>query len=220
MRGRHGRPRPVAAAVAAAGLAVALAVAGAAGASSGGVDDRPSGAIAELRREVDAMRAAGLPADHPKVRLLEREIAALEDDTAATSVPDPGRGAPGAGGQATTPGQAARLEEQGDAGTDDAESGMVECEPVPLALSAREADNAVACASVPQPDGTARYLAVEPDGTVHVVAFGHGGHVRRLPDRELPPGAAARSVRLVPEDDGEVTVEFSGGAAVGRLDLG
>jgi hypothetical protein len=211
MRGREGRrrPRPAAAAVASAGLVVALAVAGAAAAASGGGDNGPPGAVTELRREVADMRHAGLPADHPKVRLLEREIAELEDDTTATSIADPGRGG--------DPGDAGDQ----DAGTDvEAESGMVECEPVPLALNDREADAAVACASVPQPDGTSRYLALEPDGTVHVVEFGHGGHVRRLPDRELPPGATARSTRLVPEDDGSVTVESSGGHAVGRLDLG
>lgn len=177
-----------------AGATLAVAVAGSASASSGqSSDPAPPGAAVELQEEVDAMRAAGLPADHPKVEMLQREVEALVAGTNAAPVPDPGAPAPGARGQAATPEQAVRLEDQLDAGDagDEAESGAVECEPIPGALTAAEVASASTCLSVPEPDGASRYLAVEPAGEVHTVHFGHDGRVERLPDRQLPPGATA-----------------------------
>jgi hypothetical protein len=206
-----------------AGAALAVVIAGSASASPGqSSDPAPPGAVVELQQEIDAMRAAGLPADHPKVEMLQREVDALVAGTDATPVPDPGAGGPSAArGQAATPEQAVRLEEQIDAGDegDDAESGTVECEPVPQALTAAEVASASSCLSVPQPDGTSRYLAVEPSGQVHVVRFGDDGHVERLPDQQLPAGATQGQVRLVPDEAGDVEV-LSGGAEVGTLDPG
>jgi hypothetical protein len=173
-----------------AGASLAVIVAGSAGASFGQPSaPEPPGAAVELQREVDAMQAGGLPADHPKVQMLQREVEALLAGTGATPVPDPGAPAPGARGQAATPEQAIRLEDQIDAGDagDEAESGAVECEPIPGALTATEVTEAT-CLSVPEPDGTSRYLAVEPSGVVHVVSFGDGGRVERLPDEQVPPG--------------------------------
>ena len=200
-----------------AGAALAVIVAGAAGASSRTGDSPPPDAAVVLQQEVDAMRASGLPADHPKVEMLQREVDALVAGTDATPVPDPSARASGARGQASTPEQAVRLEDEVDAG-DEAQSGTVECEPVPQALSAAEVAGA-SCLSVPQPDGTSRYLAVEPSGLVHVVRFGDDGHVERLPDQRLPAGAEAGRVELVPDADGEVQV-LSGGTEVGALDPG
>src|SRR5690606_915211 len=57
------------------------------------------------------------------------------------------------------------------------ESGEVLCEVVPGILGPDEIAGA-RCASVPQPDGTTRYVAVAPDGTVPTVAFGHAGRGR------------------------------------------
>jgi hypothetical protein len=203
------------------GAALAVIVAGSAGASAGrSSEPAPPGAAVQLQQEIDAMRAAGLPADHPKVEMLQREVEALVAGTDAVPVPDPGAGrpaGPGARGQASTPEQAVRLEDEIDAG-DEAQSGTVECEPVPQALSAAEVAGA-SCLSVPQPDGTSRYLAVDPSGLVHVVRFGDDGHVERLPDQRLPAGAQAGRVELVPDADGEVQV-LSGGTEVGALDPG
>jgi hypothetical protein len=203
-----------------AGAALAVIVAGSASASPGqSSDPPPPGAAVELQQEIDAMRAAGLPADHPKVEMLQREVEALVAGTDAAPVPDPqANGLGGARGEAATPEQAVRLEDQIDAG-DGAESGTVDCEPVPQALTAAEVGSASSCLSVPQPDGTSRYLAVEPSGQVHVVQFGDDGHVERLPDQQLPGGAAAGGVSLVPEADGDVQV-LSGGTEVGTLDPG
>jgi hypothetical protein len=174
--------------LAGAALAGALVVAGSASASPGRSSNPPPDVAAELQREVDAMRAGGLPADHPKVAMLQRELEALVAGTDAAPVPDPGADAPGARGQAATPEQAVQLERQTDAAAgEEAESGTVECEPIPGALTAAEA-GAATCLSVPEPDGTSRYLAVEPSGMAHVVRFGAGGRVERLPDEQLEPG--------------------------------
>lgn len=207
-----------------AGAVGAVLVAGTAAASSsaGQQGSSPPDAVTELQREVDAMRADGLPADHPKVRMLEREIGALEAGSTATTVPDPGMSGAARGARAASPVEAAELADE--LGADQsAEAGTVECEPVPQALTAAEVAAAASCLSVPQPDGTSRYLAVEPEGTVHVVSFGDDGRVTRLEDRELPAEAAAAGddddVTLVPEPDGSVTV-VSDGVEVATLDLG
>jgi hypothetical protein len=207
-----------------AGAALGIAVVGSASASGQTADPAPPGVAIELQREVDAMLAGGLPPDHPKVRMLEREVEALVDGTDAVPVPDPGmdsaesatRAANGA--EATTPEEAVQLEDELDAG-DEAEAGAVECEPVPRVLTAAEVAGASSCVSVPQPDGTSRYLAVEPSGQVHVVRFGDGGSVGRMPDLQLPAGTEAADVTLVPGDDGEVQV-MSAGTEVATLDPG
>jgi hypothetical protein len=169
-----------------AALAVIVAIAaGSAGAAPGQSPDPPPGAAVQLQQEIDDMRAAGLPADHPKVAMLRREVEALVAGTEATPVPDPG---------APEPEAAVQLEDQiaaaDDGGRDagrDVESGAVECEPVPQVLTAAEVASASSCLSVPQPDGTTHYLAVQPSGRAHVVRFGDDGSVERLPDEQLPP---------------------------------
>jgi hypothetical protein len=204
-----------------AGAALGIAVVGSASASGQTADPAPPGVAIELQREVDAMLADGLPPDHPKVRMLQREVEALVDGTDAVPVPDPGMEPPtraANGAEATTPEEAVRLEDELDAG-DEAEAGAVECEPVPQVLTAAEIAGAASCVSVPQPDGTSRYLAVEPSGQVHVVRFGDGGRVGRMPDLQLPAGTEAADVTLVPGDDGEVQV-MSAGTEVATLDPG
>jgi hypothetical protein len=208
--------------VAGAAVTAAVAAVGAASASPGRTDQQaPPPAAVELQQEVDAMQAGGLPADHPKARMLQGEVDALIGSTNATAVPDRAADAPDAGArgaQATTPEEAVGLEDEVDAG-DEAEAGTVECEPVPEALSAAEVAEATMCVSVPQPDGTSRFLAVEPSSRVHVVRFGEDGHVERLADQQLPAGATGQDVSLVPDGDGAVDV-LSGGAEVGSLDPG
>ena len=165
-----------------AALAVIVAIAaGSASAAPGQSPDPPPGAAVVLQQEIDDMRAAGLPADHPKVQMLRREVEALLAGADATPVPDPGAPAPGA---------AVQLEDQLDAADDagpDVESGEVECEPVPQVLTAAEVESASTCLSMPQPDGTTHYLAVQPSARAHVVRFGDDGSVERLPDEQLPP---------------------------------
>jgi hypothetical protein len=203
--------------VAAAG---AVLVAGAAAASSGrDTQPAPPQAAVELQREVDAMRTAGLPPDDPKVEMLEAEVDALIAGTSAEAVPDAGMDAPanrsGDASLSSTPQEA--VQAAGEVDSDrSADPGAVECEPVPQALDAAEVADA-SCLSVPQPDGTTRYVAVRPTGVVHVVRFA-SGQVERLADRQLPPEAGSEP-RLVPDEAGDVRV-MSGGAEVATIDVG
>jgi hypothetical protein len=160
--------------------ALAVTAAGSASASPGQTSDpAPPAAAVEMQQEIDAMRAGGMPADHPKVEMLQREVEALVAGTDAEPVPDPGARA----AEATTPEQAVQLAREIDG---EVEAGTVECEPVPRALTAAEAGAAASCASLPQPDGSSHYLVVEPSGSVHVVRFDDDGSVERLSDRQLP----------------------------------
>jgi len=167
----------------------------------------PSGIEAQLRAEIDGMREAGLPADHPKVQMLEEDLAQLQ----AASGRRPRRdrdadvGALLAAGQAAdAAGAQVAAAEAAAEGAPLWESGPVECEPVPGLLSAAEVAGAT-CVSVPQPDGTNRYVALGADGVARTVLFGVDGDVRRLADTPLPaapvPGEA---VAATPEGDVQV----------------
>lgn len=209
--GRPGRRRLTALATAAG----ALVAAGAAATAPGhpGEEPRPE-AVTQIEGEIETMRAGGLPADHPKVDMLEAEIDALVEGGEAEPAPDPGMDPPPGDAGAATPDEAARAAD--DFGPVPTEVGAVECEPLPQMLTVDEVADA-SCLSVPQPDGSTRYVAVRPAGEVHVIGFGPGGQVERLPDRELPadPGGA---IELVPDDAGDVRV-LSGDAEVATLDL-
>jgi hypothetical protein len=188
---------------------------------SGQDPDQVPEAITQLEAEIGAMRAGGMAADDPKVELLQDEVDALREGMDAQPERDPGLSSgPGASGaQSSTPEDAARTAESAGAGGG-AESAEVECEPIPHALEADDLVDAV-CASVPQPDGTARYVAVVPTGAVHVVRFGGDGAAERQPDQALPLGAASASseaLTLVPNADGDVVVEADG-AELATLDL-
>lgn len=205
-------------AVAAAGGAVLVA---ASTAVSGQDPDEVPEAVTQLEREIGAMRAGGMAADDPKVELLQDEVDALREGMDAQPRRDPGLSSgPGAAdARSSTPEDAARAAESAGAGGG-AEAAEVECEPIPQALEAEELVDAV-CASVPQPDGTARYVAVVPGGEVQVVRFGGDGAAERLPDQSLPVGAASApsaDVTLVPSSDGDLVVE-SDGEELTTLDL-
>src|ERR671919_517309 len=162
----------------------------------------PSEPERQIEDQIDAMVDSGIPENDPKVELLEDQVAELRRGTRA----DP---PPGAAGQATT----------GGVPTGPAwQSGTVECEPVPQVLTAAEVAGAT-CVSVPQPDGSSRYVAVGPDGVVRTVSFGTDGKVSRSPDRQVPGGVAAGTTTVAPTDAGDIHVTVRGRAPV-TVDLG
>jgi hypothetical protein len=159
-----------------------------------------------LQDQIDAMRAAGLPASDPKVRALQATL----DQMRATSRIRPQRDPQGdagallaeAGEQQADPRAAAA--EAAAEGEPLWESGPVDCEPVPGLLSADELAGAT-CVSVPQPDGTSRFVALGADGVARIVLFGADGHVQRLPDTRLPAGLApGTAVTPTPQGDLEL----------------
>jgi hypothetical protein len=202
--------------VAAAGGVVLVA---ASTAVSGQDPDEVPEAVTQLEAEIGAMRAGGMDADDPKVELLQDEVDALREGLDARPPRDPGLSSSAAGARSSTPEDAIRSAETAGAGGG-AEAAEVECEPIPHALEAEDIEDAV-CASVPQPDGTARYVAVVPTGAVHVVGFAGDGAAERLPDQALPVGAAAApssDLTLVPDADGDLVVEADG-EELATLDL-
>jgi hypothetical protein len=204
------------------GTLLLAAVAASAAASAALSEPAPTAIEQQLRDEMDGMLAAGLDEDDPKVEMVEEQLAAIEDgagkparergvdtgamlaeaadDGAAAAAAEAGRGEPGAGPPAD----------------EDLtwESGPVACEPVPGLLSVEEIAGAT-CLSVPQPDGTNRYVAVAPDGVVHSVRFGNDGEVRRLDDtRTRGPLTAGTGLAPTPEGDLRVTPPGRAAAAV------
>lgn len=148
----------------------------------------------QIQDEIDGLRAGGVPEDSPKVAMLREQLARLR--TGDTARPPRERGVD----------TGAVLAGRTDDATPAWQSGKVECEVVPNLLSAAEVAGAT-CASVPQPDGTSRYVAVDRDGVIRVVRFGRQGDVRRLPDTRAaapaPPGTrvaatAGGDLELVP----------------------
>jgi hypothetical protein len=128
--------------------------------------------VQTLRAEIEAMVAAGLPPTDPKLALLQEDLAALEAGTGAAP-----RGEPGV-----------VLSEQGirDVEVDRRDAslwdhGEVPCEPIPPDLLTAADIAGASCRNEPQPDGSARYVAVRPDGGEIVVVFGADGTVTRLP---------------------------------------
>lgn len=200
-------------------LATALALA-AAGAAVTAARAQPSPDPAPplaraMRQEIDAMADAGVPPGDPKVEMLEDAVEDLEAGAAADPPPDPGaagvaeriaradaaRAAEARGGPAPPPPGEGTARPAWDAGP-------VQCEVVPGQLGPDEIAGA-ACASVPQRDGTARYVAVGRDGTVRTVVFGTGGAVRRAADAAtgstVPPGSVVAAT-----PDGHLVVTPAG----------
>lgn len=140
-----------------------------------------SGGIAVLRQELDAMTTAGLPADHPKVRMLQEDLTALEQGIHTTVATEAGIDVPAriaaatrdAGGAGT--GGARAVDSTGEATLDD---GRVDCEPLPGLLTAAEVEGA-RCSSTLQADGGSLYVAETPGGTRHTVRFAPDGTVTR-----------------------------------------
>lgn len=171
------------------GAALALTAVAASAAASAALSEPPDPPPAQrMRDEIDDMVAAGVPEDDPKVEMLEDAVEEL-----GSADPSPPRD-PGA---ADVAGQIAAAEagrgQGAPPGGSTWQSGPVLCEVVPGHLDAEEIAEA-ACATVPQPDGTARYVAVTPEGTVHSVLFAGDGRVRRLDDvragATVPPGSS------------------------------
>lgn len=215
------RPRRRRGAVLAAAL-VLTAVGASAAASAALSEPVPTPVEAGLQRQIDGMLAAGMPADHPKVQLLQEQLDLLRAGASAEGPAEPRVDVAAALDEATAEedaedaGTAARaVAPAGDAATTEEpawESGTVECEPVPGLLDAGDVAGAV-CVSVPQPDGTSRYVAVGEDGTVRSVLFGPDGQVRRLADAAVgsavPHGSTAE-----PTSQGDLVVVPPGGAPV------
>jgi len=204
--------RRVGAVVALAAVA-ALGVAAAANASF----DRsppPNPVEKDLQRQINALVAAGVRTDDPKIEMLRQQLAQLRTGDTADPPPEPGVNTAKvlAGTTTTTTAPPAAVTPQAAPApgattttTGDWQAGKVQCEEVPGLLSAAELAQAT-CASVPQPDGTTRYVAVSPDGTVRVVLFGNDGRVRRMPDTHLPaPAPPGAAVTPTPQGDLKVT---------------
>jgi hypothetical protein len=187
--------------------AVVLAAVGASAAASatlsGPGSSAPTALEEQLQAEIDALRASGLPADHPKVRMLQRSLDQLRAPVPARPRRDP----QGDVGALLSESDARRADPRAAAAEAAAEgeplweSGTVECEVVPGLLTAAEIAGAL-CVSVPQPDGTSRYLAIGADGVARTVLFGADGQVRRLPNRQVAAGLApGTAVTPTPEGD-------------------
>jgi hypothetical protein len=227
-------------------LALGVSVAAAFGLTAVGVasaarrQPAPSEAERQIQREIDAMVDSGVPEDDPKVELLEGQVEELRRGGRANTATEPGidlgrrvanaRAAEQAADRAreravrTRAGSAASAGVAGQATTAGVptgpawQSGTVECEPVPQLLTADDVAGA-SCLSVPQPDGSTRYVAVGRDGVVRTVAFGPDGEVGRSPDRKVPGGVAAGVTTVGPTADGDIRVTVEGKAPV-TVDVG
>jgi hypothetical protein len=174
----------------------------------------PTEAERQVRREIAAMIDSGVPADDPKVEMLEAQADELRRSRRVEPPKEPGIDL----GRRVADAKAAEQATTAGAPTGPAwQSGTVECEPVPQILTAEEVAGAT-CLGVPQPDGSTRYVAVGRDGVVRTVAFGPDGQVRRGPDRRVPGGAApGATVGLTAAGDIRVTVR---GRAPVTVDVG
>jgi hypothetical protein len=194
----------------------------------------------QVQREIDSMIDSGVPEDHPKVEMLEAQVDELRRGARADPPKEPGvdlrqrvadaRAADRAADLArdravrTRAGLAASAGVAGQATTAGVptgpawQSGTVECEPVPQILTAEDVAGAT-CLSVPQPDGSTRYVAVGRDGVVRTVAFGADGKVGRGPDRQVPGGVAPGATAVGPTPAGDIRVTVRGKAPV-TVDVG
>jgi hypothetical protein len=157
----------------------------------------------QLQEEIDGMVAAGVPADSPKMAMLEDQLDQLRAGADAHPPQDTGADT---GALLSKAAAAEKAEADGAAPAGPAwDSGPVECEVVPGLLGPGEIAGAT-CVSAPQPDGTERYVAIGADGVLRTVSFGPDGHVRRLPDSPLPVApVAGTAVTPTPEGDLQLT---------------
>jgi hypothetical protein len=202
--------------------ATLLAAVGASAAASASLAEPPPSAMeAQLEAEIDGMIEEGVSAASPKVEMLEEQLDEVEGGAGEPAAREPGvdtgarldeaddvteaqaqaeaarpAGVPPSGGDV----------DEGLVEEDEArwESGTVECEPVPAMLTIDEVAGAT-CLSVPQPDGTSRYVAIGPDGTVRSVRFGTDGAVQRLRDSALPAPPRDATVAATAAGDLRVT---------------
>lgn len=198
---------------------VLSAVAASAAASAALSEEAPVPLEDEMRSEIDGMIESGVDADDPKVEMLEESLDQLEEGADVDAPGEPGvdvealleeaEAAEAAEGAIIQPRSSDHGAVAADGGSDADDpawqSGEVVCEPIPGMLGVDEVAGA-RCASVPQPDGTSRYVSVGPDGTVRTVAFGHDGRVERLADTTVgTPVTPDAAVAPTPEGDLVVT---------------
>jgi len=241
---RRSGPRPaVAAALAVGAIAVAVAAlfaipasqadgAGSSGrVAAGGDDGRPVSrtdgstdavGVDILRSEVEAMLASGMAPDDPKVAALQRDLASLERGTRIRQPGEPGLdmsrvlGAPRGRGA-----RSVAVDEVTPRTSTAWDQGAVDCEPLPPNLLTAADVAGARCASVPQPDGSGRYVALAPDGTLRVVQFEPDGPVTREPDRHvdgIPP--SLDGVSLGVDGSGRLVVTVEGAPGPTIVDLG
>lgn len=208
---RDRRPRPrrwrlgLAGAVAA---TVGLTALGVAGASRR--QPEPPPLADDIEGEIAGLIDAGVPPDDPKIRLLEEQVEELRRGSGVTPPREPGVDL---GARVAE----ARAAERGRERARQWERGIVDCEPLPGLLSVEELADAT-CLSVPQPDGSGRYVAVGRGGRVRSVAFGADGQVSRAPDRQLPSGVTPGPGNLAATPAGHLRVTVPGKAPV-TIDL-
>jgi hypothetical protein len=214
--------------------ATLLAAVGASAAASASLAEPPPSTLeAQLEAEIDGMIDEGVAAGSPKLEMLEEQLAAIEEGTGEPAAREPGVDTAVRLGEAEEVTEAqAQAEAAGPVGAraraadiDDElveegeaarwETGTVECEPVPGMLTVDEVAGAT-CLSVPQPDGTSRYVAVGADGTVRSVRFGTDGAVRRVRDTALPVPPRGASVAVTAAGDLRVAAP---GRAPATVDL-
>lgn len=171
-----------------------------------------------LWSEIQALRAAGVAPDDPKLTMLEEDLASLEATVGTESLPEPGIDMGGLLGEPHRGGtRSAELDRPAPVTWD---SGVVECEPLPPDILTAAELTGARCVSAPQPDGTSRYVAIDPGGTVRVVRFATDGAVSRQPDQHVDLlGIPLDGAELVVEQVGDVLVSLSG-EPVTTIDIG
>jgi hypothetical protein len=163
-------------AMVAAGVALAGTVATIAGAAQPTpTDQRQGGGAALLSDEIAAMRASGLRADDPKVRMLQGDLAALERGRDVTPPTEPGVDV---GAVLGDPGARDATTDRSDTRAWD--NGVVQCEEIPPDLLTAADIAGATCTSTVDSDGGSHYKAVGPGGTVHSVHFAADGTVTRV----------------------------------------
>lgn len=229
MTASHLRPRrrPPARSAAVLALLVVGGVLAGAAASASFSKPEPTPLERQLQDEIDGMIASGLSRHDPKVDMLRDQLAELQAGDAARPPREPGvdTGKVLAGDEAQAARQDSAARDRASTLAAEAappapappataqsewQSGKVECEVVPGLLGPAEIAGAT-CASVPQPDGTSRYVAVGRDGVVRSVLFGADGHVRRLADTRLATRAPA-GTDVAPTAKGDLRVTPPAGA--------
>ena len=128
--------------------------------------------VAVLRSELATMTRAGLPPEHPKARMLQDDLDALERGMVTTSPTE---------ADVDIPGMIARGARAGTDADELADDGEVPCEPIPPDLLTVADIAGATCTSSPEPDGSSLYTATRPDGTEVVVRFAPDGVVTRQP---------------------------------------
>jgi hypothetical protein len=201
--------------LAALALSAVAASAAASSALSRSSTTAPNTIEAQLQSEIDDMIASGVPADSPKVRMLQDSLDQLRSPDIGRPRRDPQGDVSGLLSGDTGAAQSRAGVDSASGSGDDAvgtaggasgdwDSGVIECEPIPGLLTAAEVAGAT-CVGVPQPDGTSRYIALGADGVARTVLFGAGGQVQRLPDTPAPAGLAPGAV-LTPTPEGDLQI--------------